>query len=257
MPFIVSKAFDRHHQITFEEVFFNESKNINYKNDPTNTITRFSNTIPDGYSVEYLINILEKFVERNKHLYEVDRHTLYRKYRIPKKKGGWRKICAPTPQLSTALIDLKRILESSCGLLYHTNAYAYIKGRSCKMCAKKHNDNKSRHCAMFDFQDFFGSTTKEFVLRMFSMVYPLCLLFETERGKKAISDAIDIAFIDGGLPQGSESSPTITNIMMIPFDYALAKEIRKLDKSNFVISRYADDIHISSKYHFDYKKSKE
>jgi hypothetical protein len=65
---------------------------------------------------------------------------------------------------------------------------------------------------------------------------------------------VDLALKDGHLPQGTPLSPYLTNIIMIPIDYAIAELCRQRNKQHLVYTRYADDIDISSKYDFDYKE---
>ena len=69
--------------------------------------------------------------------------------------------------------------------------------------------------------------------------------------------------MDGGLPQGTPISPMITNIMMIPVDYALYNGFRNFqykwkgqEKQNYcVYTRYADDFIVSSKYDFSFRQA--
>lgn len=59
--------------------------------------------------------------------------------------------------------------------------------------------------------------------------------------------------MDGGLPQGTPISPTITNIMMIPVDFKLANGFRDFNNQRFIYTRYADDFQVSSKYTFCFR----
>ena len=162
---------------------------------------------------------------------------------------AYRRIDAPVDELQAALYQLKTIFDNDFRALYHTSAYAYIHGRSTLDAVKKHQANESKWFYKGDLKNFFNNTTLEFIMRMFSMIYPFSEVVRYG-GKKALETAIGLAMLDGGLPQGTKISPTITNIMMIPIDYTLTKTLRKM---KFVNIRYADDFIISSKYHFDYK----
>ena len=73
-------------------------------------------------------------------------------------------------------------------------------------------------------------------------------------GKEQLTTALSLAFLDGGLPQGTPISPIITNIMMIPVDFTLSKKLREYEKQKFVYTRYADDFLVSSRYDFDFRK---
>ena len=172
---------------------------------------------------------------------------------IPKKSKGLREINAPVPELMVALRQLKTIFETNMSALYHTSAFAYIKGRCTVDCVKRHQQNKSRWFAKLDFSDFFGSTTEEFVISMFSRIFPFSEIVKRKDGLEALKRALSLCFLNGGLPQGTPISPTITNIMMIPIDHQLFNELRKMDE-HYVYTRYADDILISSRWSFDYNK---
>ena len=88
---------------------------------------------------------------------------------------------------------------------------------------------------------------------MFSKIFPFSEVLETEEGREEFEKAIDLTFLDRGLPQGTPISPTITNIMMIPIDYELTKLFRDFKNHRYVYTRYADDFQISSKYNCDFR----
>lgn len=87
---------------------------------------------------------------------------------------------------------------------------------------------------------------------MFSMVFPFSEVMKDDKGKEALAKALELGFLDGGLPQGTPLSPTITNIMMIPVDFEVARTLREYNHQRFVYTRYADDFQISSKYGFSF-----
>jgi len=72
-------------------------------------------------------------------------------------------------------------------------------------------------------------------------------------GRQQLETALELAFLNGGLPQGKPISPLITNIMMIPVDHALTKMLHNYNNQSFVYTRYADDFIISSRRDFDVK----
>ena len=94
------------------------------------------------------------------------------------------------------------------------------------------------------------------MLSMFSKIFPFSEIVKRRNGLEALKRALSLCFLNGGLPQGTPISPTITNIMMIPIDHQLCNDLRKMDE-HFVYTRYADDILISSKVNFDYKAVQE
>jgi len=152
-----------------------------------------------------------------------------------------------------ALRTLKTLFEDEFHALYHTSAFAYIKKRSILDCLKRHQANESRWYAKFDLHDFFGSTNPAFVSSMFSMIFPFSEVMKDENGRKQLEAALELAFLEGRLPQGTPISPTITNIMMIPIDFRLSRELREFHHQKYVYTRYADDFLVTSRYDFHYR----
>lgn len=170
-------------------------------------------------------------------------------------KSSFRQINAPKQELKEALTNLKGILEDDLGLLYHTAAFAYVKKRCTIDALKRHQANESRWYAKYDFSDFFGSTTLDYTMKVCSMIYPLSEIIKLPKGYDEVRRALELGFLNGGLPQGTPLSPTLTNIIMIPIDHALFNTLRDYDGQHYVYTRYADDILISSKYDFQFKKT--
>lgn len=257
MPYITIKQSPIYYQITLDDILngaIDLSKMVipNVTNTRTHYTERINQKFLENYNFDEMIEILKNFNIQNEKLFEVaDRHSLYEKFFIPKKSGGLREINAPVPELMTALRNLKTIFEVNMFALYHTSAFAYVKGRCALDSVKRHQQNESKWFAKLDFSNFFGSTTEEFVLHMFSMIFPFSEIVKREDGREALTRALSLCFLDGGLPQGTPISPTITNIMMIPIDHQLANELRNMDE-HYTYTRYADDILISSRIGFDY-----
>ena len=272
MYYIVVRQSPHYHQMSLEEFLFGNTDNLqpvlltnNESNTRTYEVDRISDKFRNIVDINNIIAKLRVFNEQTAELHTVDRHSLYKEFYIPKKSGGLRRIDAPEPLLMNALRNLKTIFETDCKSLYHTSAFAYIKHRSTLDAVKRHQTNESRWFAKYDLSDFFGSTTKEFVMKMFGMIYPFCMIIEDDDGREQLSKALDLAFLDGGLPQGTPISPTITNIMMIPIDFRVFNQFRKFKyqkdgsevTANCVYTRYADDFLVSSKYDFDFRQAEQ
>lgn len=261
MIYVTFKLPKWYRQMSLEDFLFKaESSPIVFNENETDTRTYAVDSVSPRLRLAYgndvptkLYNSLVSFNDSTESLRAEDRHALYREFYIPKKSGGLRKIDAPQPELMDALRRLKTIFEEVGGILYHTSAFAYIKRRSTLDAVKRHQANESKWFAKYDLHDFFGSTTLDFVLKMFSMVYPFSEVMTFENGRQVLSKALELAFLDGGLPQGTPISPLITNTMMIPIDFILSKTLREYDDNRFVYTRYADDFIISSKYDFSSK----
>ena len=254
MPYITVMQSPRFHQITLDEILSGEVQVSDIApRSVTGTVTHFSERLNDRLTrlaqVDELVAVLETFIQKNESLYEQKRSKLYNTFYIAKRSGGLRKINAPLEELMSALRELKEILETKFSALYHTSAFAYVKCRSTVDAVKKHQTNNSRWFLKTDFSDFFGSTTPEFLMKMLSQIYPFSEVVKLERGRVVLSKALDLCFLDGGLPQGTPISPMLTNLMMIPIDHRIANELRR---NNFVDTRYADDIIISHKFDFSF-----
>ena len=223
---------------------------------PNNTTVRKvqGNYVEGGFDLRGFIDALKLFNTSTDPLRKISRWDLYEHFKLPKKSGGWRPIDAPKPELGAALTTLRALIEGAIGnYFHHPCAFAYVRKRCTTDLVKVHQKAESRWFAHFDFSNFFGSTTLDFVLRMSELVYPLNLVMKDEEGRAEYTKAMELCFLNGGLPQGTQMSPFITNVMMIPIDHELLKYCQN-DKPHLIYTRYADDIIISSKYDFDYRK---
>jgi len=191
----------------------------------------------------------------------------YQTFFIPKAKSKpghtkWRRIDAPEDELMQCLSTLKGIFEVLMdGCYYHTSAYAYVNNRCAKDAAERHAKNRSNWFLKTDFSNFFGNTTPDFVMKMFSEVYPFSEIVKIPRGKTALKNCLNLCFLNGGLPQGTPMSPIITNIMMIPIDHKLSNGLKNKTvvspnghESSFLYTRYADDIQVSNRIKFDHRE---
>lgn len=262
MVYITVRQSPIYHQMTLEEFLFQNFQappvvNANMANTKTYEFESASEHFTSKLDVDSLIRKLEQYNQSTAQLRERDRHSLYDSFHIPKKSGGLRKIDAPLPELMDALRRLKTLFEEDFHALYHTSAFAYVKKRCTVDAVKRHQQNNSKWFTKLDLHNFFGSTTPEFVMSMFSMVFPFSEVVKTQRGRDALRTALELAFLDGVLPQGTPISPLITNVMMIPVDFKLTKALRDFNKQRFIYTRYADDFIISSQYDFNVRDIEE
>ena len=209
--------------------------------------------IREYFNTRAFIDALKVFNQGTERLREQNRWDLYDHFKIPKRSGGLRPIDAPKPELGSALLSLRSIIEGAIGnYFHHPCAFAYIRERSTVDLVKVHQKAESRWFAHFDFSNFFGSTTLDFVLRMSEMVYPLNRVMADAEGREEYTKAMELCFLNGGLPQGTQMSPFITNVMMIPVDHELLS-VCQHSKPHLYYTRYADDLIISGRYDFDYR----
>lgn len=256
MPYITIKQPPIYHQITFDEMMagIQDLSKYVYLNT-SNTRTYFTENVNprllENTDITKMITLLASFNTTHAELFAKERSTLYYTFHIPKSSGGLRRIDAPWQELKTALIQLKTLFEENMFALYHTSSFAYVRGRCTIDSIKRHQQNESKWFVKFDFSNFFGSTTLQFVLSMFSMIFPFSEIVKSPEGQEELSKALSLCFLNGGLPQGTPISPFITNAMMIPIDHKLYNSLRNFEKRRFIYTRYADDLLVSSKYHFD------
>lgn len=259
MYYITVKQSPMYRQMTLEELFgFTEITqptvtNLNTSNTRTYAAEKISNQFLEKFDIQTLINRLAWFNNHYQDLRDKPRESLYDTFYIPKKSGGLRRIDAPCDELMKALKELKEMFENDFHALYHTTAFAYVKKRSTVMAVERHQKNESKWFGKYDLSNFFGSSTPDFVIRMLEMIFPFSEVLKSDYGRKELTTALELGFLNGGLPQGTPLSPTLTNIIMIPIDYTLSKELRDHNKQSFVYTRYADDFLVSSKYTFSFR----
>lgn len=269
MVYITYNCPERFREMTFEELLrgdFNLANLSTGGHGATRTV--ICNKVPPRImritKVEQMIFQLQAFNQQYESLrLTTPRSSLYNHFPIPKASGGLRWIDAPNSDLMKALKELKTLFQSWMFADHHTCAFAYVEDRSVLSAAKRHQKFNAWWFAHFDFHGFFPSTTPEFVLSQFELIYPFNLILASPTGRAELLKALDLCFLNGSLPQGTPISPLITNIMMIPFDHAFAKAVNHFESGKhnpdgtpitdrLCYTRYADDIIVSCKVIFNF-----
>jgi len=166
-----------------------------------------------------------------------DLSRCYITYKIRKHSGKSRRIDAPQQPLKAIQKDiLERILY-----IYkaHPLAHGFVKDKSPATNAAAHVGKK--YLVTLDIKDFFHSIAEVTVTR--------CLDWLFKQQAKFTYDPADIDLLaklmcyNGGLPQGSPTSPVMSNLVCLALDKKL-EDYAAANKA--VVTRYADDIAISS-----------
>ena len=175
-----------------------------------------------------------------------DYSAMYYVFKIPKRKGGFREICAPNAALKEMQSEVAKFLTQTAKFLPHNAAHGFTKKRNCKTSLEVHQKNKSRWFLKLDIKDFFPTITPEYIEQAFKTVYPFPFIPPTTR-----SLIIELCTMQGQTPQGAPTSPAITNIVMVAEDVRIEEYCKK---NHLVYTRYADDILISSRVSFDWEQ---
>ncbi|MEM7374318.1 MAG: reverse transcriptase family protein [Bacteroidota bacterium] len=172
----------------------------------------------------------------------------YKRFLLPKKRGGHRLISAPMPRLKQAQYW---ILEE---LLYkipvHQAAHGFVHNKSILSNARKHIGQDV--VINLDLKDFFPSVNYPRIRGLFralgfseavaTILGLLCTEAEVE--EVILDDQLYyVATSERKLPQGSPTSPALTNILCRRLDRRLEGIARK---KGFVYTRYADDLTFSA-----------
>lgn len=195
------------------------------------------------------MNIIDKIAMELKldksYIYRiVSRSALYYKdFTIPKHNGGKRFVAQPSPELKTLQYWVLNNIFNKIAV--SKAAYAYKKGDSIKKNAQVHS--KSKFILHADILNFFPSIRPSYLnnilLENKKILEDLGLELDT-----SILEINNICFRHNTLCVGAVSSPAISNIIMCSFDNIILDYCKS---NNYIYSRYADDIYISSNRYID------
>lgn len=191
-------------------------------------------------------------------------NRFYTQFSIKKKNGTERVIHAPTKGLK----EFQKILNIILQCIYepHPSANGFVIGKSIKDNSIKHIDQN--YVYNIDLKDFFPSIDKSRIWGRL-MIKPFHLNSTLERKKIAnmisalCCHIMKVERFESGewqnkilsvLPQGSPTSPTLTNAICEKLDIRLAGVAKRF---NLNYTRYADDITFSSKHNtYEVEKGK-
>ena len=187
--------------------------------------------LPVIFDIEHfalIIGVEKNFL--NKLLYCENR--FYREIEISKKNGGYRLLSVPSLELKYIQ---KWILDN---ILYNIKVSKFATGFHKKRSILTNaNNHLQKECIInMDIKDFFPSITQKIVFNIF---------YYYGYTKEVSFLLSKLCCYKGRLPQGSPTSPYISNIACLKLDKRISKLAEKY-KANY--SRYADDITISGNY---------
>src|SRR5262245_10063617 len=154
---------------------------------------------------------------------------VYREARIPKRRGGERRLLIPDD--ATKAMQRRILRRVLGGLRAHPSATGFERGKSIV-------DNAAPHVgravvAKMDVVDFFPSTKAARVLRYFQWI---------GWNRESAEILTRLTTFEDGLPQGAPTSPRLSNLVNYYLDVQIANRVARRGGS---YTRYADDITIS------------
>lgn len=165
--------------------------------------------------------------------------NFYRNFTISKRSGRPRTISEPLPSLKEIQLWLLRNLLDRMPV--HPTAKAYVVGRSIKNNARFHRGQQ--RVLTVDVKDFFPSISSDRIEK---------ILVKAGYSPRISSLIANLCCLNGKIPQGSPTSPAISNIVCFDMDeeffqYARSRKLR--------YTRYADDMTFSGDFirHSDIK----
>lgn len=157
--------------------------------------------------------------------------SFYRRFSIPKKRGGHRTIEAPLPSL---LFIQRWIVENVLSnITVHDAAHGFVLGKSIITNAQKHVG--CRCLLKLDIAEFFPSIAFPRVMAIF---------LDIGYSHQVSLVLASLCCLRGRLPQGSAASPMLSNIISRRLDGRLSEFAKQYALS---YTRYADDMTFSGR----------
>jgi RNA-directed DNA polymerase len=179
-------------------------------------------------------------------IYVTPEANRYVRFKIPKKHGGDRELCAPTADLMLIQRRLSKLLQDCVDEINIANGhkedgkhFGIAHGFKRKHTTMTNGRVHVRRRFVFnaDLHDFFGTIN-------FGRVRGFFLKDKNFSLQPVVATTIaQIACFENKLPQGSPCSPVISNLISHPLDIRLA---RVASKHGISYTRYADDLTFST-----------
>lgn len=160
----------------------------------------------------------------------------YKTYSIPKRTGGYRQICHPTPEIK--FLQRWMIRNLFVKLPVHDAVTSYRIGRGVAQNAQPHV--RQNYLLKIDFTDFFPSITNEDIRLILA---GNAALFTPTLTAEDVEVILSTVCKDGRLTIGAPSSPVLSNAILYDFDCFVHETCCRRD---IVYTRYADDLFMST-----------
>jgi RNA-directed DNA polymerase len=169
--------------------------------------------------------------------------STYRKYSIPKKRGGQRGISHPSKQ--TKMLQYATLELLLKNLPVHAAAQGFVRGIKSPLRKNALSHSTNPFLLRVDFSDFFPSIRPNDLLGRIPIGKDFSGVKITARDHEFLKRVLFIANHDKsqGLPIGGPTSPCVSNVVMCDLDASLSELAREFE---FVYTRYADDLIFST-----------
>ncbi len=164
----------------------------------------------------------------------------YKKYFIPKKRGGHRAIFHPSKE--TKLLQYALMVILGKYLQPHECVYGYVREKKSPLRKNALLHSKNSYLIKIDFENFFPSIKPIDLFKHFEVNHETNL---SDNDQSFLQNCLFIkeSNLELGLPIGAPSSPLISNGVLYSLDEKL---FRLAIKHDFIYSRYADDLVFST-----------
>ncbi|GHV64996.1 hypothetical protein FACS1894199_04570 [Bacteroidia bacterium] len=178
-------------------------------------------------------------------LSDIIQNPQYTTYRIPKKRGGWRAICAPQGDLKEVQKRINKWLKAYYQRIKPDCVFGFTckpknEVRYCNIVKNAEPHVGKRFVLNIDLENFFPNISARVILKLFRSKQ-----FNLDKGT-AIGLTLLLTY-QGKLPTGAPTSPVISNFVCIPLDTALSDFS---DQNKLTYTRYADDLTFSTDHPF-------
>lgn len=162
--------------------------------------------------------------------------------KIPKNDGSFRTIYIPSNDIDS---KLKSVLKKIRVISFPPHVCAFNRGRNIANYIRPHLSRIAVNKAMsFDIYKCFDSINKNNILDGLSYIEKASIA--DKKTCNTIKENIDNLLYKGFLPQGFRTSPSLSNIALLPIDNEIIDMLRTEIGEDVVYTRYADNLLISS-----------